>query len=272
MFNIGKNDSLPVEMIEEIDSEHVQKLADFNNNLNREPIYKMTIELSRGQFETLDIYLDSIPEETAFEFCKNNNLDFKAMNYLILEINKLLGREEEKNSDSNRIILKGQRNKAAAINDSESKETVLSRLDINNRDLSLTSSKPNSNLNSVKRFEARDSVNKPEPVKKSAFVNKPAANNKLVNNLYYNKFKDESNNKSKQTIESRKSRDVNVLHHASELINKIKEDADKYEQQIKKAYDGDRSKTKQLLTSESFMSRSKSQCKSINKGNVYFDI
>ena len=58
----------------------------------REPVYKLTLELGNGVIETLNIYLDSKPEELAFNFSKQKNLDFTAMNYLLEEIKKLMKR------------------------------------------------------------------------------------------------------------------------------------------------------------------------------------
>jgi hypothetical protein len=58
----------------------------------REPVYKLTLELANGVIDKLDIFIDSNPEELAFNFSKQKNLDFTAMNYLLEEIKKLMKR------------------------------------------------------------------------------------------------------------------------------------------------------------------------------------
>ncbi len=61
-------------------------------NIKKEPSYIMTIELEKGKSDIIQIYLDSSEDELAFEFCKKNNLNLKAMQFLSSEINKLLSK------------------------------------------------------------------------------------------------------------------------------------------------------------------------------------
>ena len=49
-------------------------------------IYLLTISLSEGKSVTMKVFLDSKPEEQAFNFCKENNLDYNAMNDLTKQI------------------------------------------------------------------------------------------------------------------------------------------------------------------------------------------
>lgn len=58
----------------------------------KEPSYVMTIELEKGKSDIIQIFTDSSPDELAFEFCKKNNLNLKAMNFLTAEISKLLSK------------------------------------------------------------------------------------------------------------------------------------------------------------------------------------
>lgn len=57
--------------------------------LNEEPLYVMTVELEKGKSENIKIFRDSNPDELAFEFCKNHNLDFSSLTYLTTQIKKL---------------------------------------------------------------------------------------------------------------------------------------------------------------------------------------
>lgn len=65
------------------------RMEDLNK---KEPSYIMTIELERGKSDIIQIYLDSSPDEVAFEFCKKNNLNLKAMQFLSSEIDRLLAK------------------------------------------------------------------------------------------------------------------------------------------------------------------------------------
>lgn len=58
----------------------------------KEPSYVMTIELEKGKSDNIQIYIDSSSDELAFDFCKKNNLNLKAMQFLSGEINKLLAK------------------------------------------------------------------------------------------------------------------------------------------------------------------------------------
>ena len=50
-----------------------------NKTISDEPLYVMTIELDEGKSSNVKIFLDSKPEELAFDFCKENNLDYSSM-------------------------------------------------------------------------------------------------------------------------------------------------------------------------------------------------
>lgn len=63
-----------------------------NEENKKEPIYIMTIELERERSDIIQIFNDSSPDDLAFEFCKKNNLNLKAMGFLSSEIEKLLNK------------------------------------------------------------------------------------------------------------------------------------------------------------------------------------
>ena len=67
----------------------IENNTDSKNN-SKEPIYVMTLELDQNNSANLKIYTDSVPYELAYEFCKNNNLDYTSLNYLASEIENLM--------------------------------------------------------------------------------------------------------------------------------------------------------------------------------------
>jgi hypothetical protein len=84
--------------LEEYNSEE----QEFNEQeKDTEPIYEMTLEIE-GQSKTIKVYADSNPEELAYEFCRENNLDISALRYLAGELTNLVQKYKGKNDD-NRI-------------------------------------------------------------------------------------------------------------------------------------------------------------------------
>ncbi len=92
------NNSLPNEIIQE---SNLYQHKNFQNQTQKknftfmknkkleEPIYVMTVELEKGKNESIKIFPSSKPEELAYEFCKNHNLDFSSLSYLTEEISNL---------------------------------------------------------------------------------------------------------------------------------------------------------------------------------------
>jgi len=84
------------------DDERIMNYKDNNDNYlafeqtnelpKKEPSYVMTIELEKGKSELIQIFIDSNPDELAFEFCKKNNLNLNAMKFLSSEIKDLLAK------------------------------------------------------------------------------------------------------------------------------------------------------------------------------------
>lgn len=72
-----------------------------NQNTQIDPIYVMALKLENGTKKNIKIYSNSNPAELAFEFCKEHNLDFSALNNLthgIESIKKKLTAKRETNS------------------------------------------------------------------------------------------------------------------------------------------------------------------------------
>ena len=61
-----------------------------DNIKQQEPIFVMTLEIDEGKPKQIQIYADSKPGELAFEFCKENNLDFESLKQLKIQIEKLM--------------------------------------------------------------------------------------------------------------------------------------------------------------------------------------
>jgi len=82
---------------EEEQTEKTKKLEEDS----REPLYVMTLELNKNNSANIKIYSDSNPYELAYEFCKNQNLDYKSLNYLAGEIQNLISEYNSKVKSEN---------------------------------------------------------------------------------------------------------------------------------------------------------------------------
>ena len=94
-----------------------ESIKKVNNSKDlKEPIYEMTIESEKGRKEIINIYSNSKPEEIAYNFCKENNLDFETLELMINQIKKLMklildkNEEKEKNNieNKNKFFVSGE--------------------------------------------------------------------------------------------------------------------------------------------------------------------
>ena len=69
-----------------------------NNNLEKDTqYYLITLEDSNGEHQQIRVFKNSDPAEIAFNFCKENNLDFKSMKYIKKNIQKIIEKFDEPN-------------------------------------------------------------------------------------------------------------------------------------------------------------------------------
>jgi hypothetical protein len=149
----------------------------------------MTIEIDEGKIEKLKIFFDSKPDEVAYEFCRENNLDFNALKFLTQEIKCVLANGlQEKNKMS--LMEEGIKE----VN--ESQELVSDERKINRNPLSNNANnidKMPDNLNPIK------SLNKSESKKKMNSVFFLTSENDVKNtNFENNKLDNAFNNNNKQ--------------------------------------------------------------------------
>ena len=94
-----------------------ESIKKVNNSKDlKEPIYEMTIESEKGRKEIINIYSNSKQEEIAYNFCKENNLDFETLELMINQIKKLMklildkNEEKEKNNieKKNKLFVSGE--------------------------------------------------------------------------------------------------------------------------------------------------------------------
>jgi len=71
------------------------KTDELNEYKNNRPFYLMTLETNNGECKQIKIYKNSDPFELAYNFCKDNNLDFESMKYVKKNIKEIVKKFNE---------------------------------------------------------------------------------------------------------------------------------------------------------------------------------
>ena len=144
---------------ETVDNKFPLKEIEENSRVNA---FVMTIEIDKNESKSLRIYQDSIPEKVAFQFCKENNLDYIENDYLVKEIKKILDQQkiEFKNKNKNiRGVIQevDEEEKVSLINPNESLEVVAR----NHNNDDVVKYKRNNNLQRDEKKQYVKKVNSP---------------------------------------------------------------------------------------------------------------
>ena len=100
------------------------------SNELKEPIYKMTIESEKGRKEIINIYPNSKPEEIAYNFCKENNLDFKTLELMISKVKILIETMAKKKNENEKENINSENDKKISycnepiLEDSEEQQSL----------------------------------------------------------------------------------------------------------------------------------------------------
>ena len=73
------------------------KKEEKNKQSEETQFYLITLEDNNGEHQQIKIFKNSDPSEIAFNFCKENNLDFKSMKYIKKNIQKIIEQFDEPN-------------------------------------------------------------------------------------------------------------------------------------------------------------------------------
>ena len=88
----------------------------------KEPIYLINFEIGNNSKAQLSIYIDSKPDELAYNFCKENNLDFESLQIISNKIKSLL----DNYRDNLKILSNNKENFNSFNSISNNKNSVLS--------------------------------------------------------------------------------------------------------------------------------------------------
>ena len=187
--------------------------------------YLLTLEDNNGEHQQIRIFKNSDPSEIAFNFCKENNLDFKSMKYIKKNIQKIIEQFDEPNhklfflDNSYSSIQEVDEENMASENTMKSKNSICvnENNNINNKD----KANNNSNINCVIVEKNND--------KKDEIVNDNKNNDNCVKDLN-NKNNEQDNecttiNKNENENKYLSSKEIspnkkNIIENQNEIIDK----------------------------------------------------
>ena len=73
----------------------LNKALNVDDTAHKKPFFLMTLEDNLGKCKQIKIYQNSNPSELAFNFCKENNLDFSSMKYIKANIKNIVKKFKE---------------------------------------------------------------------------------------------------------------------------------------------------------------------------------
>ena len=200
-----------------------------NNNLNKDPIYIMTLELEKGKPEKIKIYSDSDPMQIASNFCKEHNLDYNGLDYLRNKIEVLL------NQNNINLISK----KKEKINNSYKSDNYLKNNNINDyndrKKYDLTSPKQNAknkinSFNKGRNFNLNNKLSSKKGHKCKARIQSNQNSDKMFDKIYSEiKCKNNQNGNKYNS----KTKDNNLDIRNNNIINNYNEYKDFRNEKIK---------------------------------------
>ena len=100
-LNIDEDKEIKIENSTEKDDNNELKNNELDNNYSEKRFFLMTLEDNFGQFQQLKIFKNSDPSELAFNFCKENNLDFNSMKFIKKSVKEIIKKfdESKQNTD-----------------------------------------------------------------------------------------------------------------------------------------------------------------------------
>lgn len=194
---VSKDKEIPEKIVEDKekiikDSLILKEKEETQNSMEEDekPLYVMNIELEKGVFKYIKIYKNTIPEELAYEFCKENKLDINSLQYLTENIGHLLENntknkdefiiqevdeenQEEVSLEKNKFKDEIKRNLFLELNDKDDKEIKLEKIKNN-----ILYFKPKE-----ENLEKNELINKEDILKDSKTLKSNSKSNKLFFNL-----------------------------------------------------------------------------------------
>ena len=203
------------------------KKKSIESNELKEPIYKMTIESEKGRKEIINIYPNSKPEEIAYNFCKENNLDFKTLELMISKVKILIETMSKKKDENEKENINSENDKKISYYNEPILEDSEEQQSLSTEKIKKTISFKEKVLQNMdKEKENEKENNKDNDNKDNLNINNCSNNNSNKNDngniLGLNYFKINEDFKEKKILNNNKTSSVitNTINNCLELIEK----------------------------------------------------
>ena len=182
----------------------------------KEPIYKMTIESEKGRKEIINIYPNSKPEEIAYNFCKENNLDFKTLESMISKVRILIETMAKKKDQSEKENINSENDKKISYCNEPILEDSEEQQSLSTEKIKKTISFKEKILQNIDKDKEKENIKDND---NKNYINN--INNISDNNLDLNYFKINEDFKEKKIINTKTSSIItNTINNCLELIEK----------------------------------------------------
>ena len=182
----------------------------------KEPIYKMTIESEKGRKEIINIYPNSKPEEIAYNFCKENNLDFKTLELMISKVRILIETMAKKKDQSEKENINSENDKKISYCNEPILEDSEEQQSLSTEKIKKTISFKEKILQNIDKDKEKENIKDND---NKNYINN--INNISDNNLDLNYFKINEDFKEKKIINTKTSSIItNTINNCLELIEK----------------------------------------------------
>ena len=174
-----------------------------DNNDDKKPFFLMTLEDNLGKCQQIKIYQNSNPSELAFNFCKENNLDFSSMKYIKSNIKSII---KKFNDPQQKALIYNNSNNSIKEEEDEDDYLTEGTMRSNERQINKEDDEENKANELKKKSNFVDNSNKKENINNNdkdiidENVEYEIASENNDNNI--NKEKDEVNNNNHNNIDS----------------------------------------------------------------------
>ena len=175
-----------------------------NEKIKDTQFYLITLEDSNGEHQQIRIFKNSDAAEIAFNFCKENNLDYKSMKYIKKNIQKIIEKFDEPN---HKLFFLD--NSYSSIQEVDEENLVSENTLLDNEAIK----EKNSNKKIIKEIKFKDNNDKEGKI----INNKNKEENKEDNNII--EIKNNEMNKDNKDIDL-KNENLSFKRNNIELINK----------------------------------------------------
>ena len=188
-----------------------------DNNEDKKPFFLMTLEDNLGKCQQIKIYQNSNPSELAFNFCKENNLDFSSMKYIKSNIKTII---KKFNDPQQKALIYNNSNNSIKEEEDEDDYLTEGTMRSNERQINKEDDEVNKTnelkkkSNFVDNSNNKDNINNidKDVIDENAEYEIASENND--NNNYINKEKDEVNNNNNDSIEQ----DINGKKNKENIV------------------------------------------------------